>query len=1085
MPEIKNTFLKGKMNKDLDARLLPNGEYRDAQNIHITKSEGSDTGVVQNIKGNSTIGSVNIQGKIIGYYVEKESKNNSGEPNDKSNRIFYFVAGNTAANNGIYYYDTSAFDIKINGSDYNFTTSPPKAIVSGSFLKFSENNLITGVNMIDELLFWTDNNNQPRKINVTTAIEDITHYDNEIKISVAKYYPYSAPLVFNNAETHTGMQISKTTATGNTSGASTTVTLTAANYDVFAGQLVEGTNIPAATYINSVTNDTTIVLTNTVNLTNEALTFTSEKKILEEEFVRFAYRFKFKDGEYSLISPFTQHCFIPKTYNSAISGHSNGLNITQLKEAIKSTELESMTNDVVQVQLKIQLPSNDVYNTHDIEKIEVLYKESDESIIKSVSLQHVYQDPTALSPAYITNISGTNYSFIYKSTLPYKTLTEKQLTRVYDNVPIKAKAQEITGNRLVYGNFEQNYDLPSIDFEARVDQKTATSQTNPIQNYHIQYPYHTIKQRRTYQVGLVLSDIYGRQSSVILPSNIEKSSVRVEAKDTSLNAQSWNGDALQIIFNGVIDNPYDAATRPLGWYSWKVVVKQTEQEYYTVYAPGALGNYPTTGIKILDGIGVTNHGADDERTWLTLHGDNINKIPRDITTNTQEDGVSASSTVLYPKIPNTSNSTGISNDGPIDVISIGTYREQSLVNESSTVAHTPGEPLNTLHESAKNHLVAELPDSLYGTLKTNLSVWETYPVESALDIYYETSTSGLVKELNDEILQAGGGPASVEIDGNSTDSFSESATTPHQIGSLTAKDSGGSVLSNITFQLLSVYAQSNLTTNIANKFDINNNYLRITQEKFYYGASGETYNVTIRATDTSNNYVDDTITLSLNNAAPFFTNLNATITHAHYKIGTVFTCQAENGSHDDSTPQDTLGLNYYIESVFEDPNGSNTNVTSSNLFSINQTTGVISNNSAFAISNIGTIYRINVKVLDAALDNSFKDNAYVDVEIGPKATSSFLHSVIFNGICSTTTSQQFFITRNPNNNASQSNLFEVGDIVYTTYSNGTLSNTYAGHIITGISGENGDIRTYAQLTGGSPGEVRLIGNIIDCSAGGP
>ena len=29
MPEIKNTFLKGRMNQDLDSRILPIGEYRD------------------------------------------------------------------------------------------------------------------------------------------------------------------------------------------------------------------------------------------------------------------------------------------------------------------------------------------------------------------------------------------------------------------------------------------------------------------------------------------------------------------------------------------------------------------------------------------------------------------------------------------------------------------------------------------------------------------------------------------------------------------------------------------------------------------------------------------------------------------------------------------------------------------------------------------------------------------------------------------------------------------------------------------------------------------------------------------------
>ena len=37
------------MNKDLDERLVPNGEYRDAQNIEVVTSEGSDVGSVQNI----------------------------------------------------------------------------------------------------------------------------------------------------------------------------------------------------------------------------------------------------------------------------------------------------------------------------------------------------------------------------------------------------------------------------------------------------------------------------------------------------------------------------------------------------------------------------------------------------------------------------------------------------------------------------------------------------------------------------------------------------------------------------------------------------------------------------------------------------------------------------------------------------------------------------------------------------------------------------------------------------------------------------------------------------------------------------
>ena len=52
MPEIKHTFLAGKMNKSLDDRLVPEGEYRDAQNIEVTTDiDGSgDIGTLRRVK---------------------------------------------------------------------------------------------------------------------------------------------------------------------------------------------------------------------------------------------------------------------------------------------------------------------------------------------------------------------------------------------------------------------------------------------------------------------------------------------------------------------------------------------------------------------------------------------------------------------------------------------------------------------------------------------------------------------------------------------------------------------------------------------------------------------------------------------------------------------------------------------------------------------------------------------------------------------------------------------------------------------------------------------------------------------------
>jgi len=82
MPEIKNTFLKGKMNKDLDDRLIPQGEYIDALNVQITKSDGSNVGVIHNVKGNTQVSEFSPAGdspEVIGSFFD-----------DKNNRAFWF-----------------------------------------------------------------------------------------------------------------------------------------------------------------------------------------------------------------------------------------------------------------------------------------------------------------------------------------------------------------------------------------------------------------------------------------------------------------------------------------------------------------------------------------------------------------------------------------------------------------------------------------------------------------------------------------------------------------------------------------------------------------------------------------------------------------------------------------------------------------------------------------------------------------------------------------------------------------------------------------------------------------------------------
>ena len=82
---------------------------------------------------------------------------------------------------------------------------------------------------------------------------------------------------------------------------------------------------------------------------------------------------------------------------------------------------------------------------------------------------------------------------------------------MYDKVPVKALSQEIIGNRVVYGNYVDKHTSPApLNFSAEIATK------KPYYNNVAQSPYQTLKQSRTYQVGIILADRYGRQSDVIL-----------------------------------------------------------------------------------------------------------------------------------------------------------------------------------------------------------------------------------------------------------------------------------------------------------------------------------------------------------------------------------------------------------------------------------------------------------------------------------------------------------------------------------------------------------------------------------------
>ena len=135
MPEIKNTFLKGRMNKDLDERLIPNGEYKDALNIEVSTSEGSEVGTVQTILGNTRVDSIVPAG--IG-----ESFRCVGSISDeKTNKLYWFVKSDPTSTQAIVEYDLE------NGAE-NLVFVDRKANTDQPVLRFP-NKIITGINIID------------------------------------------------------------------------------------------------------------------------------------------------------------------------------------------------------------------------------------------------------------------------------------------------------------------------------------------------------------------------------------------------------------------------------------------------------------------------------------------------------------------------------------------------------------------------------------------------------------------------------------------------------------------------------------------------------------------------------------------------------------------------------------------------------------------------------------------------------------------------------------------------------------------------------------------------------------------------
>lgn len=676
------------MNHDLDERMIPNGQYRDALNVTVSTSESSNVGALQNLKGNKEKkGSPAADGDWTSNYI-----NSLTNPvcigsirHEPTECIYWFIASDL--NNR-----TSAISAI---AEFNQKTGKvtPVIVDTKNILKFDKQKLITGINIVDDLLFFTDDNSEPKKINIKKFKKGssnggspnfVTHTKIPTYNPSTNSYSYNAAgLNFTEADVTVIKKspLCKPTLTMATSSRSssgeevpgTGVTPLFAVYDTVGNFPSSGDVWYNFTYISEAASGTgaaeySVLPTyqewvedqaeaspvyppaasaspgNAVSMENVTITFNttpsgweagdiitlsgsniddynnldeyqlrlkvienginandvtfqimsipssilrfgeddegliSWEAVLEEkdpmfefEFPRFAYRWKYQNGEYSCFSPFTSPAFEGDDFEYLSS---DGYNLG------------------MQNHLRSLIISGFNWGSVEVTEVDILMKKSRSNNIYVV-------DTLKRGEADVLNVTPPN-TFKLKTELIGAVVESNQLLRPWDNVPRKAKAQEVSANRLIFANYLQNFNVPktkltlnvsSTEHDGYID-SDGDGEVSDEQNY--KRPLPSIKTIRKYQVGIVFQDAYGRQTPVF--SNPEATIILDKS-----NAMKTNKF---IVSTAAIPN------MPTWPTHYKFFIKDTSNEYYNL----ALDRY---------------YFAEDGNVWLSFPSSEASKVQID------------------------------------------------------------------------------------------------------------------------------------------------------------------------------------------------------------------------------------------------------------------------------------------------------------------------------------------------------------------------------------------------------------------------------------------------------------------------
>lgn len=491
-------------------------------------------------------------------------------------------------------------------------------------LDFQTDKLITGVNIIEGNLYWTDDNSEPKKLEIERFKED------DIGLN-------------SGATTIDGRLFDHTDVT------------------VIRPHPFKGIDLELTDYDDEEFDEQRV---------------TSPEPPFEQIFPRFSYRWRYEDGQYSPYAPFTQPAFTSRARNLGEAtdpqawdpnaayqfdgtdgvivnfenrSYENTIVIAapignainpdprvdtarwnDVGVAVLTTEEANyvegfnttMFNNVGRIIL-----NNIPRGTADVTEIDILYTESISSTIYVLETLLIPETQRGidftLNTAYRTRVqadgsgvvSDGDYnvqplSFIVSTRKIYSALPANQLGRPFDNVPRLAQAQEITANRLIYGNYLHQYDqqvgvsmdvvaipaesYPGLSPALTLDRTTASA----TDGLHV-------KGNRTYEIGVTYIDAFGRQGAMlqnISTFNVDGTTNEAESFRTAFNQATR--EALQVTIN----------TPPPSWAdSYRYFIKDVSMDHHNLISYNIYNDGSVTDI-------------DSEFIWIEFQSTDRNKI---------------------------------------------------------------------------------------------------------------------------------------------------------------------------------------------------------------------------------------------------------------------------------------------------------------------------------------------------------------------------------------------------------------------------------------------------------------------------